>query len=258
MVDRQGGRPAFYQVSTEALPCYLDVGMSLLKLGEEARVDLGEFSLEGPANKDLRYIVRRAERDGLSFEVIQRERIPGMIDELAAISNAWLNRKNVGEKRFSVGFFDPVYLAEFDLGVVRLKGRVIAFANLWQGASGGTASIDLMRYLPDASPFTMDYLFTKLLLWAKERGYQTFSLGVAPLSGLEARALAPLWNRIGALVFRRGESFYNFRGLRQYKQKFSPHWEPRYLACPGGLATARVLTDATALISGGVRGAITK
>jgi phosphatidylglycerol lysyltransferase len=120
------------------------------------------------------------------------------------------------------------------------------------------ASIDLMRYLPDASPFTMDYLFTKLLLWAKERGYADFSLGVAPLSGLEARALAPLWNRIGALVFRRGESFYNFRGLRQYKQKFSPHWEPRYLACPGGFETARVLADATALISGGVRGAIAK
>ncbi|GEO40982.1 hypothetical protein SAE02_51300 [Skermanella aerolata] len=258
MVDRQGGRPAFYQVTAEALPCYLDVGMSLLKLGEEAQVDLAGFSLEGPTNKDLRYIVRRAERDGLSFEVIPRESVPGMIDELAAISNAWLNLKNVGEKRFSVGFFDPAYLAEFDLAVVRLKGRVVAFANLWQGAEGGTASIDLMRYLPDASPFTMDYLFTKLLLWAKERGYEAFSLGVAPLSGLDARALAPFWNRIGAMVFRRGESFYNFRGLRQYKQKFSPNWEPRYLACPGGLGTARVLTDATALISGGVRGAIAK
>jgi phosphatidylglycerol lysyltransferase len=258
MVDRQGGRPAFYQVSADALPCYLDVGMSLLKLGEEAWVDLAGFSLEGPAHKDLRYIVRRAERDGLSFEVIPRERVPGMTDELAAISNAWLNLKNASEKRFSVGFFDPAYLAEFDLAVVRLKGRVIAFANLWQGASGGTASIDLMRYLPEASPFTMDYLFTKLLLWARDRGFGTFSLGVAPLSGLEARALAPMWNRIGALIFRRGESFYNFRGLRQYKQKFSPHWEPRYLACPGGLATARVLADATALISGGVRGAIAK
>jgi len=258
MVDRQGGRPAFYQVSADVLPCYLDVGMSLLKLGEEARVNLKTFSLEGPANKDLRYIVRRAERDGLSFEVIPRDQVPGIIDELAAISNAWLSLKNVSEKRFSVGFFNPGYLAEFDLGVVRLKGRIVAFANLWQGASGGTASIDLMRYLPDASPFTMDYLFTKLLLWARESGYETFSLGVAPLSGLNASTLAPLWNRIGALVFKRGESFYNFRGLRQYKQKFSPEWEPRYLACPGGLGTARVLTDATALISGGVRGAIAK
>ena len=76
MVDRQGGRPAFYQVAADALPCYLDVGMSLLKLGEEARVDLAGFSLEGPANKDLRYIVRRAERDGLSFEVIRASGCP--------------------------------------------------------------------------------------------------------------------------------------------------------------------------------------
>ena len=167
-------------MTAEALPFYLDVGMSLLKLGEEARVDLAGFSLDGPANKDLRYIVRRAERDGLSFEVIPRAAVPGMIDELAAISNAWLNLKNVGEKRFSVGYFDPAYLAEFDLGVVRLKGRIVAFANLWQGADGGTASIDLMRYLPDASPFTMDYLFTKLLLWAKERGYADFQLGSRP------------------------------------------------------------------------------
>jgi len=52
--------------------------------------------------------------------------------------------------------FDPAYLTEFDLGIVRLKGRGVAFANLWQRADGSTASIDLMHYLPDASPFTMD------------------------------------------------------------------------------------------------------
>lgn len=258
MVDRQGGRPAFYQVSRDALPFYLDVGMSLLKLGEEARVTLGSFSLDGPTRRDLRYAVRRAERDGLSFEVVPRDRVPCLTDDLAAVSNTWLSLKHASEKRFSVGYFDPRYLAEFDLAVVRLGGRIIAFANIWQGAPGGVASIDLMRYLPDVSPLTMDYLFVKLLLWAKAKGFVAFSLGMAPLSGLEARSLAPLWNRIGALIFRRGENFYNFRGLRQYKQKFSPEWEPRYLACPGGLASARVLTDATALISGGVRGVLTK
>jgi len=115
-----------------------------------------------------------------------------------------------------------------------------------------------MRYLPDASPFTMDYLFIRMLLWAKGQGYSVFNLGVAPLSGLETRPLAPLWQRFGAMIFRSGETFYNFRGLRQYKQKFSPEWQPVYLACPGGLAPARVLTDVTALISGGVRGAFVK
>jgi phosphatidylglycerol lysyltransferase len=100
------------------------------------------------------------------------------------------------------------------------------------------------RYLPDASPFTM--------ICGVQFGCRT------PLAELDERAQAPLRNGIGALVFRRGESFCNFRGLRQYKQKFSPHWELRYLTCPSGFETARVLADAVAPISGGIRGAIAK
>ena len=78
----------------------------------------------------------------------------------------------------------------------------------------------------------MDYLFVELMLWGEAEGYRWFNLGMAPLAGLEDRALAPLWNRLGALLFRHGEHFYNFQGLRQYKEKFDPVWEPRYLASP--------------------------
>ncbi|HYU35043.1 MAG TPA: phosphatidylglycerol lysyltransferase domain-containing protein, partial [Thermoanaerobaculia bacterium] len=53
-----------------------------------------------------------------------------------------------------------------------------------------------------------------------------------------------------------GEHFYNFQGLREYKEKFDPVWEPRYLACPGGLMLPRVLTDIAALIGGGLRGVV--
>ena len=81
---------------------------------------------------------------------------------------------------------------------------------------------------------------------------------MAPLAGLQNRNLAPLWNRFGALVFGRGETFYNFRGLHQYKEKFDPHWDARYLAAPGGLALPRVLADLTTLIAGGLKGAISK
>jgi len=63
------------------------------------------------------------------------------------------------------------------------------------------------------------------MLWAKRNGYQRFNLGMAPLSGIENRSLAPLWNRVGALLFSRGEPFYNFQGLRLYKEKFDPIWD---------------------------------
>ena len=104
----------------------------------------------------------------------------------------------------------------------------------------------------------MEYLFVKLMLWARDEGYREFDLGMAPLSGFERRALAPAWQRLGALVYRHGEHFYHFRGLRQYKEKFDPEWEPRYLATPGGLAIPRILANVTGLVSGGLAGVVRK
>jgi phosphatidylglycerol lysyltransferase len=104
----------------------------------------------------------------------------------------------------------------------------------------------------------MDYLFIQLMLWGKQRSYATFNLGMAPLAGLRVGPLAPMWNRLAAVVYRHGEHFYNFQGLQQYKEKFHPEWSPRYLVCPGGAALPGVLGDLAALISGSLLGALRK
>ena len=111
-----------------------------------------------------------------------------------------------------------------------------------------------MRSDPEGSAYTMEFLFTRLLLWAKEQGVEQFGLGVAPLSGLAGRDLAPIWQRLGAVIFQAGERFYNFRGLRLFKDKFKPTWEPRYLVCQGGLTPVGIFSDTAALIAGGLRG----
>jgi phosphatidylglycerol lysyltransferase len=254
MCDRVGGRPAFYQVSADTLPHYLDIGLTPIKVGEEARVMLDEFSLDQPGRKDLRYTVRRAEREGLTFAVVPRAEAVQLVDELKPISDAWLDTRNTSEKRFSVGAFEPAYLSEFDIAVVRVNGHITAFANIWMAAAGRQAAVDVMRFDPAASSFTMEYLFTMLLLWAKGEGFVSFGLGMAPLSGLAGRELAPLWQRLGAVIFQAGERFYNFRGLRLFKDKFKPTWEPRYLVCQGGLVPVGVFSDTAALIAGGLRG----
>jgi len=258
MCDRVGGRPAFYQVTAEMLPYYLDVGLTPIKIGEEARVMLADFSLDQPGRKDLRYSVRRAEREGLAFSIVPQDEVGPLIDELKPISDAWLETRNTPEKRFSVGGFDPAYLAEFDIAVVRVNGRATAFANIWKGGGGAQAAVDVMRFDPAASSYTMEYLFAKLLLWAKEQEMEWLGLGMAPLSGLAGRELAPLWQRLGSIVFQAGERFYNFRGLRLFKDKFKPIWEPRYLVCQGGLAPVRIVSDTAALVAGGMRGVLLK
>lgn len=256
--DRYGGWAVFYEVGSEHLDLYLDLGLTLLKLGEEARVPIAEFSLEGSARKALRYTVRKLESEGAAFEMAPAEAVPALLPELQDISDRWLAQKNTREKSFSLGSFRPEYLRRFPVGLVRAGGRLVAFTNIWAGDNREELSIDLMRHLPEAPPGVMEYLFIRLMLWGREQGYRWFNLGMVPLAGLADHPLAPLWNRIGTLLFRHGEHFYNFQGLRQFKQKFDPVWSPRYLASPGGLAVPVILASVASLVSGGLKGIVAK
>jgi phosphatidylglycerol lysyltransferase len=258
LCDQHRGWCAFYQVNERRLHLYVDLGLSLVKLGEEARVPLADFSLGGPGRKKLRWAQRKTEELGCRFEIVPASQVAPLMPEIEALSAAWLKEKNTREKGFSLGFFDAGYLQRLPLALVRGEQGIVAFANLWLGGDREELSIDLMRHVADAPSVVMDYLFVELMLWGRANGYRWFNLGMAPLSGLEGRAIAPLWSRLGTLVYRHGEHFYNFQGLRQYKEKFEPVWEPRYLACPGGLALPRVLADVAALISRGFRGLMAK
>ncbi|MFQ6078460.1 MAG: bifunctional lysylphosphatidylglycerol flippase/synthetase MprF, partial [Thermodesulfobacteriota bacterium] len=255
MCDRYDGWAVFYEVGSESLPRYLDLGLTLLKLGEEGRVPLKSFSLDGSNRKGLRHTCHKLEKEGCRFEAIPKERVPSLLPELKGISDAWLANKTTREKGFSLGFFNPEYLKRFPAGIVRKEGKIVAFANIWPGAGKEELSVDLMRYLPGAPHGIMEYLFISVMVWGKQKGYHWFDLGMAPLSGLEDQEQAPLWNRVGAFIFRHGEHFYNFQGLRQYKEKFYPEWKPKDLASPGGLALPLILTNIASLISGGIKGA---
>ena len=258
LCDRYDGWPVFYEVSDSALTTYIDMGLTLSKLGEDARIPLSEFSLDGSRNAELRQARSRSLRAGSSFAVLEPAQVDDLLPELRRVSDAWLTTKSVAEKGFSVGAFSETYLRRFPCAIVRFDGHIVAFANLWRGVAGTELSVDLMRYSEQAPKGIMDYLLIELMLWGKAQGFSHFSLGMAPLSGLEAHPLATLWHKVGRLIFRYGENFYNFEGLRRYKEKFHPQWQARYLACPGGLALPRVLLDVSLLISGGARGLVAK
>jgi phosphatidylglycerol lysyltransferase len=97
----------------------------------------------------------------------------------------------------------------------------------------------------------MDYLFVSLMLHAQQAGYRWFNLGMAPLSGVGKSPWSPRDERLLKLIYQFGDRFYNYQGLRNYKEKFRPEWRGMYLAYPRGHALAPVLFDVTALITGG-------
>jgi len=259
MVDLHDGHPVFYQIAGESLPLYVDMDLSLAKLGEDARVPLEKFSLEGKKFAEFRYVLNKARKQGVTFEIVRSTEVISVVADLRKISDSWLESKATTEKGFSLGSFSEQYISQFDCAVVRMEGSIVAFANLWLAPKGGEFAIDLMRYSQTAPKGVMDYLFTELMLWGKAEGYEWFSLGMAPLSGLDQHALAPLWHKIGHLIFSHGENFYNFEGLRHYKEKFAPEWRPRYVACRRGLlGLPHALLDASRMISGGVRHMLAK
>jgi phosphatidylglycerol lysyltransferase len=258
LCDRYGGRTVFYEVGRDYLPLYVDLGLSPLKIGEEARVPLASFSLEGGARKGLRHAHHRLAAAGCRFEVVPPAAVPGLLQQLRGVSDAWLAERRTREKRFSLGSFQEGYLVRLPLALVRRGDEILAFANVWPGGAKVELSVDLMRHLPGAPAGVMDYLFTELLLWGRAEGYRWFNFGMAPLAGLEHRELASLWNKVGSFIYAHADPLYHFAGLRAYKEKFGPVWEPRYIAVPGGFSVPRVLPDVAILIAGGARGVLVK
>jgi phosphatidylglycerol lysyltransferase len=256
--DDYAATPVFYEIRKDSLHLYADFGLTFVKLGEEAVVDLSQFSLDGSRNKPLRHALRHLEHHGASCRIVLPAGVPAIIDALQSVSDDWLKHKAGGEKGFSLGFFRRDYVKRFPVAVVERNGQIVAFASVWPGPHAVELSIDLMRYHHEAPNGVMEGLMVFLMRWGKEQGYRSFSLGMAPLSGFEGSPVAPLWNRLGSFLYSHGEKFYNFQGLRAYKDKFHPSWESRYLAYPGGLRLPRTLADVAALIAGGYRSILIK
>ena len=253
-----GCRAVFYQISPALLASCADAGLRAFKLGEAAVVHLSNFELKGGKWANLRQTASRAVRDGLEFSVVEPDGIPAIIDQLEAVSDAWLADHNAKEKGFSLGAFDPDYVVSQPAGVLKKDGKIVAFANILMTGTKEEGSIDLMRFSPEAPKGSMDFLFVQILDYLRNAGFQRFNLGMAPLSGMSKRDSAPVWDRVGGTVFDHGERFYNFKGLRAFKSKFHPEWQPRYLAVSGGVSPMIALMDATFLIGGGLRGVVRK
>ncbi|TDL87981.1 bifunctional lysylphosphatidylglycerol flippase/synthetase MprF [Meridianimarinicoccus aquatilis] len=256
--QRAGGRAVFYETGQRHLPRLVEMGLALHKIGEEAVVHLPGFSLAGAKFKSMRAAYNKRCRQGTTLEIMSPPHSADLLGELETISNAWLTGKTGREKRFSVGRFDTEYLNRSPIAVIRSGDQVLAFANILAPGDGRNVAIDLMRYLPDEASGIMEFMFVSLIEHYRDAGAAEFSLGMAPLAGLSERSIERLWNRFGRLLYRHGGAFYNFTGLRAFKQKFRPEWRSRYIAVPPGLSPTHAMFEVALLISGGAPGLLSK
>lgn len=113
------------------------------------------------------------------------------------------------------------------LAVVDERDRVQAFVNLLPAYRSDQRSFDLMRRRPGAVNGVMDQLFVAMIERARDEGATGLDLGLAPFTGLEGEPGAPA--SVMRLLYERGGTLFNYAGLRAFKEKWQPVWEPRYL-----------------------------
>ena len=215
---------------------YRELGLSVLKIGEEAVVDLERFSAGTSKGRRFRYIKRKLGGEGYSCERYPPPHPPELLEEMEDVSREWLGLPHHREYGFHQGCFDREVLAHTPIFGLREPGaRMIAFVSQVPSHRAGEAKGDLMRRRPGIHCRGMDLVFTEMLLCLRDEGYRTFNLGLAPFAGVGESADSPLLERIMHGVGGRVGWFAGLGRLRQYKNKFEPAWEDRFLVYDGGL-----------------------
>lgn len=225
-----GWRCTFFQTQNTYLDLYTKLGFKNFKVGDEAIVDLDEFTTQGSRGKKHRNTISNFERKGFTANILQAPLPAEVVSRLNLVSDSWLQVPGRKERQFTLGYFDNDYISTSDVIVVRdTTDKIVAFANLIPTYHPKYAAIDLMRHHQDVPNGTMDYLFIQLLSLLKEDGYTKFSLGLAPLSGFNPDENPSQIEKAIHILAQNSDFIFSFRGLKEYKSKFAHSWEPRYL-----------------------------
>lgn len=208
-------------------------GFARITIGADAVIDIDRFVTETIRNKYFRNIVNRFSKAQFTCERSLPPHDPGLIAELRTVSNDWLKVPGRKEWRFITGRFSAQYFQETPLFVLRdERHKALAFVNELPQFKAGEATIDLMRHRRDVPKNAMDYLFIELIRQLHENGNaKTFNLGLSPLARQSTTDSSS--KRLLDFIYRAPQSFISTKGLHQYKSKFEPEWEPRYVYFTG-------------------------
>ncbi|HEX6790680.1 MAG TPA: phosphatidylglycerol lysyltransferase domain-containing protein [Candidatus Krumholzibacteria bacterium] len=254
MCTDNGWRPALHQAGPRWVPVCREAGLGVLKIGEEAIVDLSVFAATTSRSSAFRRVRNRAANGGIQVTYHAPPLTQELLGELERISDEWLSLPGRRERGFTLGRFDRHEIQATPVFVARdREGRALAFANQIPCWPASDATIDLMRHRIDVPNSTMDILLLEILtrLGATHR---RFSLGLAPLSGVGDRPGATIEERAVHQMYERLNRFFSYKGLRSYKAKFDPAWHERFLVYQGGPAGLVATGMAVGRITEGPRG----
>lgn len=268
LAERSGKTPCWFSVGAETAQIAEERGWRSLQIAEDTIVDLPDLAFKGKPWQHVRSALNKAKKENITFRsVVLADESFSIKSQVRAISEEWVGDKGLPEMGFTLGSVDEamdpevrVALALDDTGSVH---GVLSWLPVYGPADGdgeqtdhGTVrgwTLDVMRRRTDGFGPVIEYLIASSAMAFKDEGAKFISLSGAPLarSGdtAEEEGMDRLLDSLGAAM----EPFYGFRSLHAFKKKFSPRYEPVFLAFRDesdlpriGLAISRAyLPDAT-------------
>jgi lysyl-tRNA synthetase, class II len=217
--------------------------LTALELGDEAIVQVADFSLQGRPMRNVRQMVTRVTRAGYTAEVRRVGDVPAEeLTRLTRQADSW--RGNPTERGFSMalgriggpGDERCVIVTATENGVLRALLHFVPW-----GTDG--LSLDLMRRDRSAQPGLNDFLIVEAIKGAPSLGVNRISLNFAAFrAALErgerigAGPILRAWRRVLLFLSR----WFQIESLYKFNAKFCPEWVPRFMVFPGTRDTVRI------------------
>ncbi|QMU76436.1 DUF2156 domain-containing protein [Streptacidiphilus sp. PB12-B1b] len=225
--------PAVTGASEEGGIVYARHGLDALELGDEAIVEVSEFTLEGRAMRNVRQAHKKVRRAGYSVMLRRHAEIRDEeMETLLHLADQW--RDGQTERGFSMALGrlgDPGDGQCAMLECRDSEGRLRALLSFVPWGEHGL-SLDLMRRDREADNGLLEFMVIELLLGAQQLGIERVSLNFAVF-----RAVFERGSRLGAGPFLRAwrsvllfvSRWWQIESLYRANAKYRPRWEPRYL-----------------------------
>ena len=237
---KMGWKPIFNSVSSNIFGILEKLGFSVIKYGEEAILELSEYTLAGNRRAVLRRNVSKVDRSGITLQEYQPENGRDYVleEKIADLSEKWFAHKKF-HLRYTVGglYFDKPYGRRYFI-TGDAKGNLSTVLSFLPYDGGKSFCIDVMYRNLDAVRGAMDHAIIASAMKLKAEGVNKISLGIAPLAGIDiTKPGVSRAERLLNAIFNTMNSDYNFKNLYRYKKKFDPSkWEPRYLVYHKGIS----------------------
>ena len=151
-----------------------------------------------------------------------------MIQKLKAVSDEWLKQTEREEIVFSQGMFvEKEIKQQTVITIENNEEKIIAFLNIIPDYVKNEGTYDLLRKTADAPNGIMDHILVELFKYFKSQGIRYVNLGFAPLSGLNDPH--NFTEKSMKFAYEKIRSFSQYKGQRDYKDKFNPQWNDKFL-----------------------------